>query len=191
MAAGGGYGSGFAPGFFGGNPGILNYATPGFLGSEALNPYFSNYENWSQFMPTNYSLAQQGGALYQPGQYWGGARSGLYGTGGVGPVSGGGMYPPGGGGMYPPGGGGTYPPGGGVQYTPPPGSTYRPPGTTPGGSKYPGVPPGSQQERDMDKGITHHPGFYDDSGIYIGAEGAGMGSETRSVGPLGNQQGST
>ena len=173
MAAGGGYGSGFAPGFFGGNPGILNYATPGFLGSEALNPYFSNYENWSQFMPTNYSLAQQGGALYQPGQYWGGARSGLYGTGGVGPVSGGGMYPPGGGGMYPPGGGGTYPPGGGVQYTPPPGSTYRPPGTTPGGSKYPGVIPGSEKERDLDAGRTNHPEMYDHNDAYVGAEGGG------------------
>ena len=183
LAARGGY----APGFFGGNPGILNYATPGFLGSEALNPYFSNYENWSQFMPPHYSLAQQGGALYQPGQYWGGARSGLYGTGGVLPVSGGG-YGPGGGGYYPPGGGGT---GVGVTYTPPPGSTYRPPGTTPGGSKYPGVIPGSEKERDLDAGRTNHPEMYDHNDAYVGAEGAGMGSETRSVGPLGNQQGST
>ena len=180
----GGPGGGFAPGFFGGNPGVLNNATPGFLGSEALNPYFSNYENWSQFMPTNYSLAQQGGALYQPGQYWGGARSGLYGTGGVGPVSGGG-YGPGGGGYYPPGGGGgTYPPGGGgggggyepPTYTPPPGGGFAPPGGGGGGPKYPGVPPGSQQERDMDNGITHHPGFYDDRGRYIGAEGFGPGN---------------
>ena len=193
---GGGFGQGrlaarggYAPGFFGGNPGILNYATPGFLGSEALNPYFSNYENWSQFMPTNYSLAAQGGALYQPGQYWGGARSGLYGTGGVGPVSGGGMYPPGGGGMYPPGGGGMYPPGGGgVTYTPPPGSTYRPPGTTPGGSKYPGVIPGSQKEQDLDAGRTHHPEMYDQNDAWVGAEGTEGGGGTRSAG--GYSQGS-
>ena len=186
LAARGGY----APGFFGGNPGILNYATPGFLGSEALNPYFSNYENWSQFMPTNYSLAAQGGALYQPGQYWGGARSGLYGTGGVLPVSGGGMYPPGGGGMYPPVGDGrpSYPP---VTYTPPPGSTYRPPGTTPGGSKYPGVIPGSQKEQDLDAGRTHHPEMYDQNDMWVGAEGAPESGGYRSVGPLGNQQGYT
>ena len=190
LAARGGY----APGFFGGNPGVLNYATPGFLGSEALNPYFSNYENWSQFMPTNYSLAQQGGALYQPGQYWGGARSGLYGTGGVGPVSGGG-YGPGGGGYYPPGGGGgTYPPGGGggtgggVTYTPPPGTTYRPPGTTPGGSKYPGVIPGSEKERDLDAGRTNHPEMYDHNDAYVGAEGTEGGGGTRSAG--GYSQGS-
>jgi len=184
MAAGGGYGGGYAPGFFGGNPGVLNYATPGFLGSEALNPYFSNYENWSQFMPTNYSLAQQGGALYQPGQYWGGARSGLYGTGGVLPVSGG--TGPGGGGYYPP----TTPgfPVGDPIYTPPP-VTISPPGTTPGGPKYPGVPPGSDQERDRDAGRIHHPEMYNPEGQWIGAEGVDV--QGRSVGPLGNQQGST
>jgi len=187
LAARGGY----APGFFGGNPGILNYATPGFLGSEALNPYFSNYENWSQFMPTNYSLAAQGGALYQPGQYWGGARSGLYGTGGVLPVSGGtgpggGYYPPGGGGLYPPGGGGGGVGGGGV--------TYTPPGTGPvtgGGAPTTGVIPGSDKANDLASGRTHHPEMYDQNDMWVGAEGAPESGGYRSVGPLGNQQGYT
>ena len=90
--------------------------------------------------------------------------------------------------MYPPGGGGTYPPGGGVQYTPPPGSTYRPPGTTPGGSKYPGVIPGSQKERDLDAGRTHHPEMYDQNDAWVGAEGTEGGVGTRSAG--GYSQGS-
>ena len=129
--------------------------------------------------------------MYQPGQYWGGARSGLYGTGGVLPVSGGtgpggGYYPPGGGGLYPPGGGGGGVGGGGV--------TYTPPGTGPvtgGGAPTTGVIPGSDKANDLASGRTHHPEMYDQNDMWVGAEGAPESGGYRSVGPLGNQQGYT
>ena len=60
------------------------------------------------------------------------------------------------------------------------------PGT---GPKYPGVPPGSQQERDMDRGITHHPGFYDADGNYVGAEGGGVDAQGFETDPSGRRTG--
>jgi hypothetical protein len=60
----------------------------------------------------------------------------------------------------------------GTRYTP----TYTPTTTTtPGGTKYPGVITGSDKEKDLDAGRTHHPEMYDANDAWVGAEGTEVG----------------
>ena len=80
------------------------------------------------------------------------------------------LWNPGTGGVLPPGGGGG---GGGGGFVPPGGGG----GTV--GPKYPGVPPGSQQERDRDAGRIHHPEMYNPDGSWVGAEGTEGGGGRR------------
>ena len=57
-------------------------------------------------------------------------------------------------------------------------------GTTVGGAgttKYPGVIPGSDKEQDLDAGRIHHVEMYDANDMWVGAEGTGMGDETRDI----------
>jgi len=80
------------------------------------------------------------------------------------------LWNPGTGGVLPPGGGGG---GGGGGFVPPGGGG----GTV--GPKYPGVPPGSDQERDRDAGRIHHPEMYNPDGSWVGAEGTEGGGGRR------------
>ena len=119
------------------------------------------YEDWTRFMPTDFQLAEFGGMHYQPGRRLGilPSDTSTTGTSGV-----------------------------GTRYTP----TYTPTTTTtttPGGTKYPGVKTGSDKEKDLDAGRTHHVEMYDANDAWVGAEGTPMGDETRDL--LGATQDST
>lgn len=65
------------------------------------------------------------------------------------------------------------------------------PGPTPGTNPATGAKPGSDKDKDIKNGRIHHKEMYDEDDMWVGAEGAPEAGGTRSVGPLGNIQGSS
>ena len=115
---------------------------------------YSQYQDWTRFMPTNFQLAEGAGMHYQP---WasGMPASGSYANDVVyGPI------------LTPPGGGGGTTTGPGVINP----NIWGDPNTTTTNTNT-GVIPGSDKARDLAAGRTHHPGMYDSNDMWVGAEG--------------------
>ena len=121
---------------------------------------YSQYQDWTRFMPTNFQLAEGGGMHYQP---W---ATGLPVGGGSGPI----LTPPGGGGGTITGPGVINPNIWGTDTT-----------TT---NTNTGVIPGSDKANDLAAGRTHHPEMYDHNDMWIGAEGGGAREANWSGGGL-------
>jgi len=110
---------------------------------------YSQYKDWTRFMPTNFQLAEGGGMHYQP---W---ATGLPVGGGSGPI----LTPPGGGGGTITGPGVINPNIWGTDTT-----------TT---NTNTGVIPGSDKANDLAAGRIHHTEMYDANDMWVGAEGGG------------------
>jgi len=58
-----------------------------------------------------------------------------------------------------------------------------------GGTKYPGVIPGSDKEQDLDAGRTHHPEMYDINDAWVGAEGTSYDDQGFEIDQQGRRTG--